>query len=89
MVSLIFHGPATNAKWFLILCDHAGVVTTGPFEFVGIGGMMLVQVLYLLAFGTPETIRVDPLIDYDLTRGKVTAIYIEHTPEESQTPFCR
>ena len=87
MVSLIFHGPAIDAKWFLILCDHAGVVTTGPFEFVGIRGMTLVWVLYFLAFGALETIRVDLMIDCNPTTGKVTAIYIEHTPKESQTPI--
>lgn len=88
-VSLAFHGPATKAQWFLILCDRAGVVTAGPFEFVGIGGLTLVRVLYFLAFGAPETIGVDPTIDYNPITGKVDAIHVEHTSEESQTPVRR
>jgi len=88
-VSLAFHGPAAKAKWFLILCDRAGVVTAGPFEFDGIGGMTLVRVLYVLAFGAPETIGADPTIDYDPITGEVTAIHVEHTSEESQTPVRR
>ena len=88
-VSLTFHGPAPKATWFLILCDRAGVVTAGPFELVGIGGMTLVRVLYFLAFGAPETIGVDPTIDYDPITGKVIAIHVKHTSEESQTPVFR
>jgi hypothetical protein len=51
--------------------------------------MAFVRVLHCLAFGTPDSIGVDPSMKYDPTTGELIDVYVEDAPEPSQQAVRR
>ena len=76
VVALCFFGPLNSPRWALVMVDWSGVVSTQRFEFHGLDGITLAQVLYTLSFGRPEDIGIDETMTVDLYRGIVTKITV-------------